>query len=215
MPNLIPNFRSPVVGNIGARPIVIPKTVNLTLDGNSLTAYAGYPEKLPALYKPAYIYTQRSFALAGQTTAQMNADAATQINKPEHIDKTYNIIYVWEGINDLYLGATVQQAYDNLKTYCLNRRAYGFKVLIGTLTPRTNAGTYANYEADRLSVNVKLRTNWYDFADGIVDIGGDELLGITGASNNTTYYVDLVHMTNAGNVIVATQLSKAINILLP
>lgn len=213
MPKLVPKFGSPVRGGSGKS--TLPKTLNLTLDGNSLTAYVGYPAMLASLINSSYTLNLRNFAVSGQTTTQMLSDVVAEVDKPLHKAASHNIVFVMEGINDLYFGATAVTAYENLRTYCLGRRAYGFKVILGTLTPRTNSGTPPSYETDRLAVNMRIRSNWLDFADAILDLGGHELIGQTGQSENTTYYPDKVHFTPAGNTIIANQLAKTINRLLP
>lgn len=169
---------------------------------------------LPSLLKPVYTVRIVNYGVGGQTTAQMLADAASQVDIPLNKDKSYNIVFCWEGINDLYYNATIQQCFDNIKNYCLARRAYGFKVVVGSLTPRTNIGTPADYEQKRLAVNDLIRANYTTFADALVDIGGDANMGVTGASANTTYYEDLVHFTTTGYTIVANLLATAVNGLL-
>lgn len=191
-----------------------PKTLSLVLDGNSLTAFVGYPGMLPALLRPGFTTTIINYAVSGQTTINMLSDAVTQIDTTANKAKSYNILFMWEGINDLFFGATANAAYNRIVEYCNGRRAYGFKVLVGTLTPRTNAGTPSDYEAKRLEVNTLIRANYTTFSDGMVDIGGDANLGATGASNNTTYYYDLVHMTTAGNQIVAGLVASTVNSIL-
>ena len=190
------------------------KTLNLILDGNSLTAFDIYPPMLPSRIKSGYAMVLQNYAVSGQTTAQMIVDATTQIDIPTNKNEGYNIVFCWEGINDLYHRATAQQCFDNIKNYCLARKAYGFKVIVGTLTPRTNSGTPLDYESKRLIVNDLLRANYNVFADRLVDIGGDPIMGATGASKNATYYVDLVHFTTAGYQIMANLLATAVNNLL-
>lgn len=209
----IPNFGSPVIGNTTRKPLPI---LNLTFDGNSLSALPGnYTETFQLAIKPGYQTIKRNFAVSGQTTVQMASDATVQINRPEHVDKAYNIINVWEGTNDIFFGATGQTAYNNIRQYCLNRKAYGFKVITGTVTPRSENGLPAGFETQRQLFNTLIRTYWFEFADAYHDVGGHELLGANGASDNLTYYVDKVHYTTLGHSLVQAIIARAVNSLLP
>lgn len=212
-----PFFRSPLA--YGAPPIPPPRTLNLILDGNSLTAFpTSYAPYLPARIKSAYTKTIRNFAVSGQTTAQMLSDASTQIDLPLHLNASYNIIFVMEGINHLFLNPAIsaQTAYNSLRTYCLNRQAYGFKVIVGTLTPRSEPGTQIDYDDKRRAVNTLLRANWQTFASAIMDIGGHPLMGQKGDSNSTAYYLsDKVHFAPPGAIIVADLVAAQVNSFLP
>lgn len=197
--------------------------LKLVADGNSLTVGQGstggqdYLQQLKTLLTdtaPKVIADPvlANFGVGGQTTDAMIADAATQIDTTLAAVGTYSaqVLLGWEGTNDLYFGATAQDAYDDLATYYAARKAAGWRVLAFTITPRSNSGTPSDFETKRQQVNALLRANWPAFADGLVDVAADHRIGREGAETDTTYYTDLVHMTNAGYAVVAELASAAV-----
>lgn len=190
----------------------------IVFDGNSQTVgqnggSVNYPtQTLEAL---AAGHTQSNLGVGGQTTPQMTADGVAQVD-PLYAAVTSEALFVWEGTNDLYFGASAATALANLVSYCTARKAAGWKVVLLTVLPRTNAGTPAGFEASRLAVNADLRsafprlsalyprvrragagTSW---ADVLVDVAGISALA---SPADTTYYVDLVHLTVAGDTLIA------------
>jgi lysophospholipase L1-like esterase len=192
-------------------------TLNIVFDGNSLTAGVGGSQPysincVQSLINSQYSVISSNFGVSGQTTVQMISDANSQIDGAYDPSKNYNIVVCWEGINDLYFGATITQAYNNLVTYCLGRKAKGYKVVICTLTPRQNTGTPANQETNRLAVNQLILTNWKTFADAVANIGDNIPMGLYASCTNSIYYSssDLVHFTDVGYNIMAGIASTAI-----
>jgi hypothetical protein len=211
---LVPTFGSPVRGiRRQGLPPVVPKTLNLTYDGNSLIAYNLLQPAVRPRLKAGYeaVVVERSFGVSAQTGAMMLWDISTQILKPEHKDKANNILFYWELTNDIANGATAQVAYDNMKTYCLQCKAYGFKVIVATMLPR---GTNPAIEAKRIEVNTLTRTTFNTFADALCDFGLNSQLGLPGQATNA-FYADQVHPTAAGFNILSIDAANAINSLLP
>ena len=127
---------------------------------------------------------------------------------------TINILTLLGGVNDLAGSPPRQDAtttYDRIVTYCQDRRMAGFKIIINTILPQSATVGPADYEASRQIINNLIRTNWATFADGISDIASDPRIGDAGDSEDTTYYADKIHMTNAGYGIVASYVAAAIN----
>jgi lysophospholipase L1-like esterase len=121
------------------------------------------------------------------------------------------ILCAWEITNDLQAGSTQQQCYDNMKNYCILRRAAGFKVVVFTCLPR---GAAAQFETDRTAINANIVANWATFADALCDVGADATIGVAGSQNNLTYYnADKIHLTDAGYSIVAGLAVAKINSL--
>lgn len=180
---------------------------NAAFEGDSLTVGVGstggneYPTQTMALFSDVWHYY--NFGVNGQTVAQMIADAASQVD-PTLVPPAVNICILWGGTNSLYFGGTAAATYADIVTYCNARRAAGWTVIVGTITPRTNAGTPGTFEADRQTVNAAIRANWPSFADALADIAADSRLGDAGDETDTTYYTDLVHMTDAGYAVVAS-----------
>jgi len=192
-------------------------TLNVVFDGNSLTAGLGGSRPysvncIQSLVNAQYSVISSNFSVSGQTTTQMISDANSQIDGAYDSSKNYNIVVCWEGINDLYFGVTITQAYNNIVNYCLGRKAKGFKVVVVTLTPRQNVGTPANQEVNRLAVNALILQNWKTFADALADIGNNVPMGVFETCNNSIYYAstDLVHFTDVGYNILAGIVTSAI-----
>ena len=184
---------------------------NLIFDGNSLTAYDGYVGIVAqSLRAKGDTPTVQNYGVSGQTTAQMLSDVVTQVDTLANLNKPLNIVSCWEGSNDLQLGGTVVAAHSRLMDYCIGRRNAGFKVIVGTLTPRNTV----DIEAKRLAVNTLLRNTWTTFADGLVDVGGDPIIGNLATCSDTRYYVDGVHFASQGHPIVAGYFLAAVEALL-
>ena len=69
--------------------------------------------------------------------------------------------------------------YDSLQTYCEQRHAAGFRVIVLTVLPCHRTDTF---EVTRLAFNAMLRDGWSDFADDLVDLAADPRIGDTGTS---------------------------------
>ena len=87
-----------------------------------------------------------------------------------------------------------------MKTACQTLVGYGFGVIVGTVTPRSITGTRATFEADRQTVNSRIRANAVaeGWAVAVADVGSDALMGQAGQETNTNYFADLIHPTTAG-----------------
>lgn len=186
----------------------------IIFDGNSLTAGTGstagntYPEQVMANF-PGRTYW--NYGVAGQTTTQMDADAAAQIDiLKRNLYTGQNIVIAWEITNELVAGVSATDAYNNFVTYCTNRRAAGFKVIACTVLPRSTANQEQFY-ADRLEVNTNIRANLASFADDIADFALDGRIGYDGAQNNPEYYSDTTHMTDAGYGVADEIVTDALN----
>ncbi len=144
-------------------------TSRCVCDGNSMTLGAGqtaYPTQLAAMLGSNWAISNKG--VSSQTTQNMLADAATDIDQLYEAGNTANVVVCWEGTNDIYFNASAADACQHLVTYCQGRRAAGFKVVIVTITPRNDfpgtstlpADKHTNFEARRGSVNASIRTNW-------------------------------------------------------
>src|SRR5712692_7390936 len=192
----------------------LSRSYEILCDGNSLTDGAGalsaansYPRQLDRFLTTlgAKVLVQ-DLGVSSQTTLDMLAKAHTQIDPLFNPKFNVNVVVAWEGTNQLYFGATGQQAYQSLVQYCVGRRAAGFRVLILTLLPRGNSSVA--FETDRNFVNTALRTNWPQFADGLVDVAADTRF--QDVTNRTYYSWDQVHLNDTGYQIVAQQVGAAV-----
>jgi lysophospholipase L1-like esterase len=152
-----------------------------------------------------------NFGVSGQTCTQMAADAATQVDPFFDAGHDRNVLVVWGGTNDMTLVASNPTApFNALKSYCLARRAVGWKVVVLTCLPR---GTAGQFETDRQAFNAAILGD-ASFYDALADVGTNATIGEPGDQNNTTYYFgDKIHLTKAGHAIVAPMVAAAIDSL--
>lgn len=180
---------------------------------------ATYPNQVAALMGDRY--TALNYSVGGQTMATMATDAATQID-PLYYPPQRQVVIAWGGTNDLYFGASAATTYARIVAYATARKAAGWRVILLTILPRSNSGTPAGFEVARQAVNASLLadfpaatgeagiTTGAAYADYLVHVGGDSMIGDAGDELNTTYYLDKVHLTSAGYAIVADYVKKAI-----
>ena len=140
--------------------------------------------------------TLRNFAVPGQTTEHMIADAATEIDPLVATPHNTAVLVAWEWCNDS--PNEVQARIDRMVEYCQARRAAGWKVVV-----LTNSSRSAEDLIRRDDVTAYIRANWPSFADALADVAADPHIGAAGTYTDPTYFVDGVHMTTAGYDIVA------------
>lgn len=170
-------------------------------------------------------FTALNYGIGGRTAAQLNSTQPALIN-PLYYPPQKKIVVVWAGTNDLYFGASASATYANIKALCQSFKTTGFTVIVLNILPRTNSGTPGTFETDRQTVNASLRSDFPTatgqtlitsgspgYADYLVDVGNDPTIGQAGQTTNTTYYLDLVHLTSTGYGIVAGYVKNAIQLI--
>jgi lysophospholipase L1-like esterase len=190
----------------------------LVFDGDSLTSGIGsttgndYPSQSVTLMAN-WLCTKQNFGVGGQTSTQMAADAAAQIDVLLPSGHTDNIVVCWGGINDLSSGDSAATVEGRVQTYCAGRRAAGYKVVVGTIIA---AGSVTGAkETARQETNTWIRANWSNFADALADFANDSHFdALADCSNGTYYNVDTVHLTDTGYGIIAGLAHTAIDALL-
>lgn len=193
----------------------------IVMDGDSLTRGSGasadlsdnYPAQLAGLLSTSYDLINTG--VGGQTTTDMIADAATEIDplltwRP----RTSGLVVFWN-TNDLFFSASVADTQARIQSYCTARRAVGWKCIVGTILPRSSVGTPGTYEANRLLVNQWIRDNWATFADGFFDPAADSRIGDAGDELNPAFYNDPAHLNGAGYAIVAGLVKAQVDLLIP
>lgn len=151
--------------------------VSLIADGNSLTA--GSQPPYASLFNPWSGYLGSSLGVAipnygvmGQTTQQMIADAASQIDPviAAAIAAGFKpVVLAQELYNDIRVNnLTPAQAVDNMATYCAARRAAGAKVGVFNLSDMGAAGYFVDGMVD--AVNAEMAARWFTFADFLIDL---------------------------------------------
>ena len=73
----------------------------------------------------------------------------------------------------------------------------------------------AQAEAERRSLNAQIMSGWRDFADAVVDLAADPVLGPVEALNNGNVYIsDGIHLTDYGYQTLATEMAGVIGPLM-
>lgn len=175
----------------------------LMIDGNSLTKAAHWVDRALRNYGTSNYVTEYCQAKVGIETNQMHSDFNNTLGKIKADIYSKKVFVVWELTNDLYNSNNVDTAYNNIVSYCNQVRAVlgsDVKILVGTCLPRKFLDP-----AKRQELNTRIRNNYILFADDIIDVGGDAVVGVDSygvagvGEKNTTYYgADETHMTIAG-----------------
>lgn len=178
---------------IHATPSVLFNANDIVLDGNSLIDYMRLPANTVSyeqLGSPGR--TKINFGVAGQTTTQMQADASTQIDTLNPVNKT---LIVWEVLNDVFFGASSVQAFANIKQYCAARKAKGWTVLLLTAPATLNGGIQARLN----EVDTQILNTWQEWVNGVVHV--KNIAELANAARADMYY-DNVHLSNAGYTVL-------------
>lgn len=183
------------------------KNVNFIFQGNSIcygvnSQTRSYPAVVGQLLKSGNCH---NFGDSGKTTPQLNTLATGNVDIVFDPTATKNILILNEGINDLKAGVNELTAYNNIKTYCQNRKIANPSLIIVVvgLTNRTDVGNPAQYEIDRVAVNNRIAAarsageTWVDVFSRV------DLNSSLNPVNTTFYGADGVHPNNAGAIIWA------------
>lgn len=193
---------------------------NIVVDGNSLAAGYWSSDKTTMWDGVKGISGTTpldliNVATGGLETLSMSSRAVqtTDVNLNLGVPSKRRVLIAWEISNDLAnLTQTDTAAYANIKAYCQARTAAGWRVIVGTCLPRTQPGINTNFETYRLSINTLI--NAHAVAEGwavaVADFAADATIGVAGASDNTTYYNDKIHLTSAGHQIAAGIVTAAL-----
>jgi lysophospholipase L1-like esterase len=201
---------------------------NIVCDGNSLTAGQGssisYPQLMEQYLKKTTSCKVTNIGVGAQTTLDMLNDEIQQLES-YYDPLAKNVLFAWEIRNHLVINCPdINTAKLNFVEYCKKANEIGYKVYVLTLLPSytskycgdTTELAYDKLEQDRLLVNDWLRNEYKTFANGIVDVAKDSLIGQTGQNHEleykfssstrpiqTDYYFDGTHLTQKGYSIVA------------
>ncbi len=158
-------------------------------------------------------YTKYNMGISSTAIATINAQATTVTNPQMGANKADDVVVVWAGSVDLYQAVGTSNAittFNNLKAYCLYVKSLGSKVVVVTMLPRPN-NTVVFSKTEYLAYNALIRAHWTEFADELADVQTDSRIGTDASNYDTTYYADLVHLTQAGYTIVASYVQDALN----
>lgn len=186
-------------------------------DGNSYTQGNGYTPYSTVIMTLSPFSsngsTMANFGVGGQTTIEMLADQSSQILS-RYTSGHANIILFQEGGNDLYFNGDVTSAFDNIKTYCLNARTVGYKIIISTLIHRDQTTSFGdtpteyNDKIDSLNADLIADSSFYD---GIIR---PDLESIFNTYTSGGYDADKVHPNQTGQNLYAALYAAAMQILI-
>lgn len=183
--------------------------VDITFEGDSLTEGPGttpYPTQLVAQFLSESVFSigQENEAVSGDSVEDMAVRGSTTDALK---DDQHEYLVVMIGINNFRysIGGTNEAIYAALKSYCTARKAAGWKTLVLTMTPQDGADTTrVDFWGDRDWYNNQIKTDLLTEIEGVIDITANPLIGLQGSEQNATYYkADKVHLTTAGNTVLA------------
>lgn len=176
-------------------------------EGDSLTNISNvgtWPTKLTA--QNAFFGRGKSicFAADGDIAANMISEYATQAGAVSSLGPGVEAYYfLWAGTNDIGIGTSASTTYGYLTTIWAAARASGYKVVALTIKPSgtyTAAGALAAVELNRLILSDR---SLYDFVVRV-----DALL--PDYSDTVNFLADTIHLTSAGNVLVAQEVARVV-----
>lgn len=186
--------------------------MNIVFEGDSLSSLTTSPHFSENVVSQlsGYVVSRSIGSQSGDYFPTILADGA-RLDQCLIVGADHNIAVLWAGTNGLVSTSALMS---DIHDWCNARRAAGWDlIIVVSLPPR---GGDLSHETLRLEFNALLRSGFVDFADAIADEGADDIVGsyaiASGAPN--TYYVDLVHHTEAGQIIDALYVSDAILSLL-
>lgn len=188
-------------------------------DGSGGRQTTPYPTALIASVSGKYAWD--NYGVAGQTLAQMESDAATQIDVNYRSAISYKPIVVWGGTNDMGTAGGANSAattFGRLQTYCNSRRSAGWTIAnnapiyVLTCLARNDANAPGDFETKRQAYNtlIKAGDSSYDY---VIDLATDSRLDDgTGTLPAGVDSGDHVHLTNTGYGYVAALVKTALGI---
>jgi lysophospholipase L1-like esterase len=187
---------------------------HVVFDGDSRTISSSFAIAYPTVCMAASGVAAKRYGfynsgVSGQTIAQFNADAATEVDA-QYRSQFNNIAVVWGGVNDANAGASVQTIYDRLVTWCRARQRAGFKVLVCTEIDAQDAGrnSVGWHSTMYPALNTLIRTNYGSFADGIIDLGA--VPELQNALNTVYFNADAVHPNATGYAVIGATAAAVI-----
>jgi hypothetical protein len=200
-----------------------PRQRNIIFEGNSLSNFNSNSSVLNNHYVPRGIYDNQtgtyhplaftSFAISGRNQTQINASITSNIAP---LCKKNDVIFLWEGTNDLNTNAlSAAAAYANVVTYIQTVQGYGAVVIVGTVLARDFTGDAADLMTRIDSYNALVRSGAATYGYTVCDLAADPLFDTRADASNATYYNgDKLHQTTAGQDRVITLASTTMGTVL-
>ncbi len=209
----------PIGGWMGIGPFLNGSTVSdfsittesprraVIFDGTSITADGTWQPTYQVIR--GFVSECFNFAVAGQTTANMNSDFSTEIAPVISTRLAQygsgNVVAVADtGTNDLANNDSVATLQSRITTYASSCTTAGAVIYGCTILPRTagfsGGQDAAGFESSRLSYNSWLLANYASLGmAGVIDFGSMASMSNT---LDTVYYQDQIHPTKYGGFLM-------------
>lgn len=196
----------------------------VVVEGNSLSCFTptnlyDTPVCWPSLMASGTFAAQHNIKVVNVAVGSTGTREAFA-RAPLHVDPLrpladWGCVVFIEGGNDVaQVTGDGYNSYLRARQYCLDRRAAGWLVIIGTITNRTSL-PFDTWWWESLQYNSYVRQYWREFADGLVDLASTQELGATGAADNPLYFRDKIHYAAAGYEMVRQMVESELAKLLP
>jgi lysophospholipase L1-like esterase len=187
--------------------------------GDSITAGTAvislpYPNQtLGQLYSNPIMYARgENLGISGQRASGIEATQGAAADAAYSATYKRNALVLLIGTNDLDDGTAAATVEGYISSFCAARRAAGYgKIIVCTITPRSDVSWSAANETQRLALNAIITSGYAAYADACVDLAN--ATGLTNAAD-AAIYPDGLHLSTAGNTLAASAVASVLNTLL-
>lgn len=194
-----------------------PSNKKIVFDGNSLfTRGNGNLENVFAASQSAYTTLTGArpaaffVSISGRTITRLIQEFPT---KTAPYLKPGDIVVNNEFVNELDSLQSVSDCLAKILQYRSMVQSLGCKLVLATVTAASSVYNYANFDADRQSLNSILKTNTSTYCDALADPAAN--VAFSDPTNTTYYNADKLHFTTAGYILYGQLIAPAIQTLLP
>ncbi len=187
------------------------------VDGDSLTQgiaslyLQSYGRDLERLLPPGFVFYDAAWA--GKTLGGPDGLVArfpTFVAPLFNPNARRNVLSVLAGGNDLAAGQGAGAIMAQLRRYAAEARKAGFRLVVCTVLPERRFTPQA--EAERRTLNALITAGWREFADAMVDLAADPVLGpVEALGNGNVYISDGIHLTDYGYQTLASDMAGVVS----
>lgn len=121
-----------------------------------------------------------------------------------------NLCVVWCGANDIFYNpytSISETVFYVLRSFCSERVAENFGVIVLDMLPRSDAGE--DFEIERVRFNNMLRSQWNEFAHNLVELS--QVPQLSNPADSTYFDTNGFLLTTAGYDLIAQKVAQAID----
>lgn len=190
--------------------------VHFVFEGDSQTDSRLYPSLTSICLNEDV--TMSNIASSGQRISHMRGQIPTQAVSAMSGTARANIYSLYAGVNDFALGIgseTPTTVYEQYRDTCLEAIAAGFDGVIAWTLPDCNLPSEAEFDLWSAEYNALIVANYATWSPGKVWLNRlDNVAELSDASNTTYFNGDDIHISTAGNVVIARGLIETANTVL-